>query len=231
MINELIDQANNILNFENQTTQLTSALNKKVDLKDDQKLTYIGFKLALNMVEQHPQLIRPTLYGTMKVISNEYKQLTKFTYNHKQMSAVSLAVNHLRNIGIFSKITEQSNVFIEQQLIQMAEEEKVKGLAHEIKMMLFLAKQKKVEQPIKVEQPKPKLQPIIQHKLPPTSKWYKEAIWVLKVEREDCQTAEAFFAGYIATDVAKRIGISASNVRKAIKEQKVVKGYKIWLEA
>ncbi|MED3986301.1 hypothetical protein P4646_19920 [Peribacillus simplex] len=137
MINELIDQAYSIPNFENQTTQLTSALNKKVDLKDDQKLTYIGFKLALNMVEQHPQLIRPTLYGTMKVVSNEYKQLTKFTYNHKQMSAVSLAVNHLRNISIHSKIQEQANAFIEHQLMQQKEDEqRAKELANEIGRML-----------------------------------------------------------------------------------------------
>jgi hypothetical protein len=139
---KLIELAKNIPNFENQAIQLTSALNKKVDLKDDQKLTYIGFKLALNMIEQHPQLIRPTLYGTMKAISNEYKQLTKFTYNHKQMSAVSLAVNHLRTIDIFSKITKQSNAFIEHQLIRKEDEEKVKDLAYEIKIMLFLAKRR-----------------------------------------------------------------------------------------
>lgn len=212
MINELIDQANNIPSFGNQATELTSVLDKKVHIKEDEELIYIGFKLALNMVEQHPRLIQPTLYETMKTVKSEYKQLTKFTYNYRQMSAVSLAVNHLRNIRIHIKVQEQTNAFIEHQLMQQKEDEqRAEELANEIGKML---------QPFK-----PVKQLIRELKRIP------KAIWVLKVKGEDCQTAEPFIAGYKTKEVAERIGISAPSVLTAIKEQKAVKGYKIWLEA
>ncbi|MES9740934.1 hypothetical protein ABWK24_02435 [Priestia megaterium] len=82
---QLIDQANELVN----------ALSKR--MVTDEEAVHYGFKLALEQVTQYPELIRPTLYQTMKTVKKKCRHLIN-TGEYKQINAVSLATNHVYEI-------------------------------------------------------------------------------------------------------------------------------------
>ncbi|MFS8601544.1 hypothetical protein LRO89_02975 [Priestia megaterium] len=92
---QLIDQAYNVNDFDNQANELVNALGKH--MITDEEAVHYGFKLALEQVTQCPELIRPTLYGTMKAVKKKCRHLIN-TGEYKQMNAVSLATNHVYEI-------------------------------------------------------------------------------------------------------------------------------------
>ncbi|MFP7230015.1 hypothetical protein SA286_14700 [Bacillus altitudinis] len=47
---ELIEQAYNIPDFDNQATELTIVLDKIRDKQEDKNIIHLGYKLALNMI-------------------------------------------------------------------------------------------------------------------------------------------------------------------------------------
>ncbi|MDN4492885.1 hypothetical protein [Ureibacillus aquaedulcis] len=111
---ELIDQAYNIANFDNQATELTYVLSRLSNNKgyikknNDEDLAILnGYKLALELIQQYPELIRPTLNGTMVTVKRKYQQLTRFSRNYSEVSAVSLAMNHLQTMIKRRKIINQ----------------------------------------------------------------------------------------------------------------------------
>lgn len=144
MKQELIDKACNIVGFENQATELKYALSKPVSVTDkkpeyverDIQFVYHGFKIALDKVEQYPELIQPTLYDTMLLIKQKYKQLTKFTLNYYDVSAVSLAVNHLQRINKINSVFAKSNQYKAKYDQHKADKKIATNLSNEIKQML-----------------------------------------------------------------------------------------------
>lgn len=93
---ELIDQAYNVSDFDNQSNELVDALNERIYPNDETAIHY-GFQLALDEVVQHPEMIRPTLYKTMKAIKEKYRH-NVVNDNYRQIHAVSIATNHLYRI-------------------------------------------------------------------------------------------------------------------------------------
>ena len=206
---ELINQAHNVPNFENQANELTDVLNENVyfKTKEDEELICTGFKLALDMIEKKSELIQPTLYKTMKAVKKEYNDLSKFTRDYKKVSAVSLAVNYLYNINLRIATSVKSKIYAENQLKQYKEDERITiELVSDIaKMLGKKVKQPKDNQPVK-----------------------RKSIWVLNVQENE--NGKPFIAGYKQKEVATLLGISASSVHQAIKRNQVVHGYKIWKE-
>jgi hypothetical protein len=204
MKDELIEQAKNIPNFDKQADELNWALGMQGYVGSHEKQIHIGFKLALNLIEQCPELIKPTLYETMKEINKTYKQLTKFKYDHGQINAVSLAVNLLRNLNLAIKIHKYNQAYAEPQKF----DDKISGhLAYDKKNWT-----KKIEPPRK-------------------RKRKHESIWALKVEGIDSETAKPFVIGNRIFEVAEKLGVSTAPVSNAINNKyKIVNGYKLWTE-
>lgn len=92
---QLIDRAYNVLNFDNQASELVYALSEHMQANDEEAI-YYGFKLALEQIEQYPEVIQPTLYRTMEAVKR-YRQLVN-RGEYDTVNAVSLATNHLFNI-------------------------------------------------------------------------------------------------------------------------------------
>ncbi len=144
---ELIDKAYNIVGFDRQANELTYVLNKKVivaeqgnplnSAEEQEKLIYNGFKLALDIIEQCPEMIKPSLVETMKVIKRKYQSLTKFSRDYSEIGAISCALNHVQRVVMINNITVRDTAFALEQKKQYKEDErKAKQLAKDIKEML-----------------------------------------------------------------------------------------------
>jgi len=93
---QLIDRAYNVLNFDNQASELVYALGEHMQANDEEAI-YYGFKLALEHIEQYPEVIQPTLYMTMEAVKQRCRQIVN-RGEYDAVNAVSLATNHLFNI-------------------------------------------------------------------------------------------------------------------------------------
>jgi hypothetical protein len=132
---QLIDTAYNIPDFDSQATELTYALNKTMS---DTDMVHTGFKIALDVITHHPELIRPTLHATMNAVKD------KCRLNHNRITPVSFSVNHLIQIKMKQKLHEQSEALIKQQQEQIKVDKMLsKELALDIKEMLTGTKRKK----------------------------------------------------------------------------------------
>lgn len=212
---ELITQAYNVPNFEEQANQLTSALNSKLvfKTKEDEQLTYIGFKLALDMVIDNPSLIQPTLYKTMKQVKKTYSDFSRFTRDYRKMSAISLAVNYLYNINMRHKTYVESQAYAESHSKQYKENERiVMELTNDIAQMLGKTAQEVEESNIK------KYEPV-----------KRKPIFALNVQDGSATDVKPFIAGYKQKEVAKVLGVSPGSISSALKDpSRIVGGYRIW---
>ncbi|MFZ7823868.1 hypothetical protein ACO1DI_12380 [Priestia sp. 40] len=215
---ELITQAYNVPNFEEQANQLTSALNSKVlfKTKEDEQLTYIGFKLALDMITDNPNLIQPTLYKTMKQVKKTYSDFSRFTRDYRKMSAISLAVNYLYNINMRHKTYVESQAYAESHSKQYKENERiVMELANDIAQMLGKTAQEVEGTEIKKSK---KYEPV-----------KRKPIWALNIQAGSATDTKPFIAGYKQKDVAKVLGVSRGSISSALQDpSRIVGGYRIW---
>lgn len=216
---ELIDRAYNIVDFENQANELVYYLNKRVlslgnggqddRMKEQKQLIHYGFKVVLDVIEQYPVLLQPTLLTTMLKVKRELADLSKRTKEYENINAVSLAINHIQQwMTVDNELSKYADYEADYKEKQQ-DEKHAKLLATEIKKMLSpanLKKNKSIKNPV--------------HK----------AIWALKVNKKDKALGEPFIAGYKRNDVVTKLNMSTSTVSTGLNKGWAVKGYKLWYE-